>query len=148
MSKLIVAEFRFTPEPHIDPTNRKVYRYVDRPYVRIRLEYGKNISATPVTCLIDSGCDFNLFPAHWGETLGIAIEDGEPVNYMGIGNSGLKAYTHKVKIHIEGTAINFVTAIDFSKDQQTPLLGRSGFFGYFKKITFEEENNKFVLAFK
>jgi len=143
----MLNSFKFTDEPTLDSTKKKVIRFVSRALIRIKLEYGGNLSPYPITCLIDSGCDFNLFPASWAKSLGIIIEDGTPVKYIGIGKSDLIAYSHFVKIHVEDTNMSFTTKVDFSEKQQTPLLGRSGFFSYFKKIIFDEENNQFTLVF-
>lgn len=142
----IIKAFAFTPEPTTDAKG-KVIRIVTRPLIRIRLEYGRNKSESPVTCLLDSGCDFNLFPASWGKVIGIDITKGKSSNYEGIGKSDLIAYTHIVKIHVEETKISFTAPIDFSEKQQLPLLGRAGFFSYFKKVIFDELNDKFILQF-
>lgn len=143
----MLKSFKFTDEPTLDPEKKKVIRYVSRALIRIRLEYGGKISTHPITCLIDTGCDSNLFPSSWGKSLGINIENGININYTGIGESSLLAYSHIVKIHIEDTNISFTTKVDFSEKQQTPLLGRSGFFMYFKRIIFDEENGRFTLDF-
>ncbi len=142
----IIEEFKFTSEPTI--INQKVVKFVSRPLINVQLSFNHKINKTPVTCLIDSGCDHNLFPAHWGELIGIPIKKGPIAPYKGIGSSSLTAYSHVVTLYITNTSISFKTNIDFSYEQQVPLLGRSGFFAYFKKVVFDEENNKFILEFK
>lgn len=129
----MIKSFKFTEEPTFDRTNKRVIHYISRALIRLRLEYNGKISPTPITCLIDSGCDNNLFPSSWGRSLGIKIENGAPANYIGIGKSSLEGYRHLVKIHIADSNISFKTIVDFSDEQQIPLLGRGGFFFYFKK---------------
>lgn len=141
----IIEEIKHTPEPTI--INGKIVRYVSRPYINVQICYNHKISKTPVRCLIDSGCDHNLFPAHWGELIDIPIKKGKFAPYRGIGSSSLIAYTHFVTLNIPNTPIQFKTGIDFSYEKQLPLLGRSGFFSYFKRVIFDEENEKCILEF-
>lgn len=60
---------------------------------------------------------------------------------MGIGSQLVPAFTEKVSFYIGSH--KFDTEVDFSYNQQMPLLGRNGFFNLFKNITFREED-KFV----
>lgn len=91
-----------------------------------------------INCLVDSGADFNLFPADIGEKLGLKISEGKVKTHLGIGNVGITAYTHSVKLFLKD--YNFKTEIDFSYDNKIPLLGSYGFFRNFKRIIFDEEN--------
>lgn len=88
-------------------------------------------------CLVDSDADKNLFPAEWGERVRIKIKSREEVIHYRIGKKDVKAYRHKVKPYIGG--YNFETEADFSYEHQFPLLGREGFFKYFKRIIFHEK---------
>lgn len=113
-------------------TNKLVVTY--RPYIDIKIGIENKWKDNKITCLIDSGADRNLFPASTVKSLGVVIQKGSKTVHKGIGNYILTSYTHTVKISIENKT--FETEIDFSEDAYIPLLGRQGFFNYFKKISF------------
>lgn len=98
-----------------------------------------------VNCLLDSGADRNLFPAQWGEAVGIKIKAGKETIHYGIGNNDIKAYRHTVKLYV-GT-YSFETQVDFSSQQSLPLLGRTGFFSCFKQIIFNERGKVVSLEY-
>lgn len=114
---LIVEEFPFKQKPYFDASGEAV-SYLTQPYVRVQLTSNHKISPTPVNCLVDSGADRNLFPAQWGEVIGMPVRKGKKRTY-----------------------------VNFSFEQQVPLLGRTGFFNYFQEILFDEQNEKLVLMF-
>jgi hypothetical protein len=144
--KTIIEEFSFTDLAIQDP-NGKAKMWITRSYIPIILGYNHKIPyKVPIACLLDSGCDHNLFPGPWAKLIGIKkLESGEKIDYTGIGSSGVVAYRHFVNLIIPNSKISFKTQVDFSNDQQTPLLGRTGFFCYFKKVIFDEVNNKLIL---
>ncbi len=109
---------------------------VFRPTVPIVVS-SKGIPSWEIQALVDSGSDRNLFPAKLGELIGIDIEKGDKRSIQGIGNSNIVSYTHKIRVFIAGHI--FETEADFSYDQQSLLLGREGFFNFFKKIEFKEK---------
>jgi hypothetical protein len=90
--------------------------------------------------LVDSGSDRNLFPASLGEAIGIDIKSGKSCPVYGIGNIKLTTYEHEVELHLG--AESFKTTIDFSYEQEMPLLGRNGFFDLFKRVEFREEKKE------
>lgn len=132
-----VIRFDYTPEVFINPKTQKV-DYIYRPIVDIRLGYGHNFGKNLVGCLLDSGADKNLFPASWGKSVGISIKKGELVHHYGIGVNDVVAYRHRVKLYVG--SFSFEAYSDFSLEQNFPLLGREGFFKYFKQITFNEKD--------
>ncbi|MBI2028129.1 MAG: hypothetical protein HYT07_00835 [Candidatus Levybacteria bacterium] len=131
-----VIRFDYTPEVFINPKTQKV-DYIYRPLVDVRLSYKHNFGKNIISCLLDSGADKNLFPASWGESVGINIKKGESVRHYGIGANDLIAYRHKVMLYIG--SFSFEAYSDFSFEQSFPLLGREGFFKYFKEIVFNEK---------
>lgn len=131
-----VIRFDYTPEVFINPKTEKV-NYVYRPLIDIRLCYKHNFGKNLVGCLLDSGADKNLFPASWGQSVNIEIKKGELVRHYGIGDKDIIAYRHKIKLYVG--SFSFETNADFSFEQGFPLLGREGFFKYFKKIVFNEK---------
>lgn len=114
----------------------KLIGHIMRPYIPVRLSIHHNNPTFPINALLDSGSDRNLFPKKLGDILGINFKKIKPVKIFGIGNHEIAAYTSKVNIWIDKR--KYETEADFSSVQQTPLLGRQGFFNLFKAIIFEE----------
>ncbi|GEM_PF-1313352 len=150
----VKAIFPYKPDIYLDLNDRsKVIAVVDRPKIPVRLNFNHKFFPTtaPVQCLLDSGADRNLFPAHWGESLGIEVKNTKPHTTRGIGNQPpITVYPHKgIKFYVGnglGTKIIFTAEIDFCYEHQVPILGREGFFRYFKRITFIS-NNEVELEF-
>jgi hypothetical protein len=129
--------FKVTYHPYIgiDPRTGKQTE-IFRPTIPVVIVY-KNKATFDFQALIDSGSDRNLFPAGFGEAIGIDIKNGNKHPIRGIGDYDIMAYTHKVKILAAGKT--FEAEIDFSYEQKSPLLGRLGFFNFFKEICFNEK---------
>lgn len=133
--------FQYLPNPQRDQNGRIIEdKYV--PVAPLRIIY-KHKVGRPINALIDSGSDRNLFPAAYGELLGIPIRKGKPIDITGIGNISIKTYRWEVKIFVGTTS--FITAIDFSYEQQIPLLGRNGFFNKFSEVIFKEKRREVFL---
>lgn len=128
--------FSYERYPKIDPKTRKVTGEKFYPIVIIKLSYGHQLSR-PFRALVDSGSDRNLFPAHIGESIGISFRKIKPVTIKGIGKGETQAYTKKVKLYIDTNKYDL--EIDFSYDQQMPLLGREGFFDLFESVSFNHK---------
>lgn len=139
-----LVKFDYTPEVFFNEKIRKV-QYIYRPLIPIRLMYKHRFGKFPVNCLLDSGADKNLFPAQWGEAVGIKIRSGGEITHYGIGSNDVKCFRHKVALFIG--AYRFETEADFSFEQSFPLLGRDGFFRHFKKITFHEKEHLVELSY-
>jgi hypothetical protein len=77
--------------------------------------------------------------------MGINLQKGIHKKIVGIGNSKMDAYTHRVKLYI-GSHI-FDVDVDFGIGQQVPLLGRTGFFNQFKEVTFLESQRELKLSY-
>jgi len=134
--------FTYFPFPFRDPKDYKI-KEVFRPTVPIKIGFGKKVSFA-FQALVDSGSDRNLFPASIGEITGLNIRKGVKLEIMGIGRVKIISFTHEVTLYIE--KCTFDVEIDFSYDQEVPLLGRNGFFSLFKRIDFKEK--KKVISFK
>lgn len=139
-----LVKFDYTPEVFFNEKTRKV-EYIYRPLIPIRLAHKHHFGKFPVNCLLDSGADKNLFPAQWGETVGIKIKSGKEITHYGIGNKEIGCFRHKVTLFV-GT-YKFETEADFSFEQSFPLLGRDGFFKHFKKIAFNENGHLIELEY-
>lgn len=137
-----VISYDYLPSPQI--INKKLIA-IYSPIIRIRLSAKHKVYPYSLDCLVDSGADYNLFPASIGETLGLTIKKGKQTQHIGIANIGIIAYRHQVKLFLPG--YNFTTEIDFSYDHVIPLVGRDGFFKYFKKVIFNQEELKVELHY-
>jgi hypothetical protein len=130
-----MESYKYIPNP-IKDQKGNIVGQVYRPMILIKLCYKHKLSPFPLSCLLDSGSDRNLFPAYFAQNIGINLTDGEEIIITGIGNIEVKAFRHKLQLYVDNK--NFTTIIDFSHDQQLPLLGRIGFFDHFDKIVFKE----------
>lgn len=134
--------FSYERYPKTDPKSGKIIGEKFYPIVIIKLNYGHKLSR-PFRALVDSGSDRNLFPAHIGESIGISFKKIKPVTIKGIGKGEIKAYTKKVKLYIDTN--KYDTEVDFSYDQQMPLLGREGFFDLFECVSFNHKTKFFEI---
>lgn len=139
-----VLKFDQQPRAYKDPlTNKVEFTYI--PVVPVRLSYKHKLGNFMIDCLLDSGADRNIFPSDYAKILGINVKKGTVVEHIGIGGASLLAHAHKVKLFV-GT-YSFETVVDFSDDQTIPLLGREGFFKYFKKVSLNQESKLVELAY-
>lgn len=138
--------FNYVPFPTVDPEKKNIIGQIFRPLIPVRIGYKYNLFRNPINALLDSGSDRNLFPSYVGEEIGIRIKKGKYQNVGGIGGVGIKAFTHPVKIFVGSHS--FETFIDFSYEQQVPILGRIGFFNYFDKVIFKEKKRVIEIEVK
>lgn len=138
-------EFPYQPYPVKDPTTGKITGEVFRPTIPVRLSYKHQFFPYPFDALVDCGSDRNLFPADIGKVLKIKVKTKKPKKIEGIGRNIITAYTHNVTILVAGRRIK--TFIDFSYEHPTPILGRNGFFNYFKRVIFDESAKKVLFGY-
>lgn len=136
--------FSYYPYPIKDKKSGKITGEILRPSIPVRMSYKKGQPGRPFQALVDSGSDRNLFPAAFGKLAGINIEAGIKTTIEGIGGHKMTAFAHKITIHVYSYSFN--TEADFSYEQEMPLLGRNGFFNFFKRIDFKEK--KRMIDFK
>jgi len=137
-----VISYDYLPKPFVK--NDKLSA-IYTPVIPIRLSVQHKLYKNSIYCLVDSGADHNLFPADIGELLGLKIKKGEKVEHTGIGDVGILAYRHPVKLFLEG--YSFQTFADFSFDHKIPLLGRDDFFTCFKRVIFNETKRQLHLEY-
>ncbi|PIV07904.1 hypothetical protein CO007_04050 [Candidatus Roizmanbacteria bacterium CG_4_8_14_3_um_filter_36_10] len=138
---MLVIKFDYYSDITLRKDNSRVLSVIDRPKIPIKIRLSGKQSNTPILCLIDSGADMNLFPAHMGESIGIDITKYPQSGTRGIGNAP-PIVTYKVP-NID-LLIGYKAAPDylikadvfFTPNQQIPLLGREGFFKFFKMVSF------------
>lgn len=124
MTKGAILTYPYKSQPQIDPRTRQ---RMGRPFI----------------ALIDSGSDRNLFPSTLGEIMEMKIKSGKIRPIMGIGGKIIFAYMHEIKLYLGSEC--FVTRADFTYEQEVPLLGRDGFFNYFRRISLFEKEMKIEL---
>lgn len=142
-SKVLTYDYlRFVSK---SPKTQRITGEAFAPVVVIRISHDRKLSV-PLHAIVDSGSSKNLLPASFAEQVGIKVKRGRMVKILGIGNTEVTAYSHKVKIYL---GLNlFETEVDFSFEQDIPLLGRDGFFNLFQKIIFDENFHQVQLILK
>ena len=99
--------------------------------------------------LVDSGCDFTMFPEEWAKPLGIDLDQCQPMpGYTAAGKDdaedencprlyapGLDAVVAGHKVHLHAL---------FRRGLPVILLGREDFFEYFK-VSFDQRRKSFVI---
>ena len=85
-----------------------------------------------------------MFPAEFGERIGIPIREGKVQATSGIGED--TAYFHRVKVFVEIAGktyyFNCYAGFMYSLDQiGLGLLGRHGFFELFESVSFRHNAN-------
>ncbi len=131
-----MTRYPYIPELYYDQIEKAV-KEIFRPILRIRISNNGQISF-PFQALIDSGADINLFPMNIASEIGIVLEKDKPRKIYGIGNSFTIVYPAKVILWIG--IKKYETVVNFSLEQQLPLLGRNGFFNLLKSVKFDEKN--------
>ncbi len=139
-------KFNYFRDIRLDEDATSKISFIYRPYIPIRLSSSHQLSKYPVLCLVDSGADKNLFPSGWAESVGIKIKSGKLKEHIGIGGVSVLAYRHTIRLYVG--SYGFTTEADFSDQQQLPLLGREGFFNFFKKVSFDEQDKTIELEHK
>ena len=113
---------------------KKIYR----PIIPVLIEYGgKKIG---YEALLDSGADWNLFPAVLGEIIGIDIEKGKKLAFGGIGGGEFTAYFHEVTLRVGGWPAKILCG--FSGDIPQKSSGVLGHFGFFDHFVVRLETGK------
>ncbi len=99
--------------------------------------------------VVDSGADYCVFPASFGEKIGIDIKRGKPTPMSGFGGKG-QCFYHRVKalVVISKQIWRFECFAGFSEQMNglgIGLLGRHGFFELFSEVVFDQQNKIFKL---
>lgn len=84
--------------------------------------------------IVDSGASFCIFHSSIGRAIGLSIEKGEEDQTTGVSGSPTKIYVHHVSLHVPGGHIFKIRAGFTDQLPLAGLLGRTGFFEYFKII--------------
>ena len=124
------------------------------PLVKTFLFYENKKPIFSFDSVIDSGADFCVFPAEFGEMIGLTVEAGQHLPSFGVGGKDT-LFFHKIKVgiimrnEIEKDEIwKFECTAGFSRTMNKKgvgLLGREGFFDLFKEVSFNQNARMFRL---
>ncbi len=125
---------------------KRVYGYTLRwgkffPLAPLEVKTGKRGHQN--VALLDSGATVSIFREEVAHTLGLKIEEGEPVLLGGVGGL-IRAYVHRLTVAVAEQ--EFPCDIGFSRQYtaRMNILGRKDFFEKFL-IIFDEKNHEFFL---
>ncbi len=93
------------------------------------------------TFLVDSGADISMAPRQLCDELGLDWEAGEPINLKGISarpECAVAAKIFEVELLVPDIGVAFFIPICFADGDASQLLGREGFFDFFR-ITFDKQ---------
>lgn len=105
-----------------------------RPIIPISI-VNKN-KAIRYEALIDSGSDYNVFPAELCSYLGIDIKSGKQNPAKGVSGPAINIYFHKLILSVAGIEYKAEVGFTENMNQPTGLLGQIGFFDKFS-VKFE-----------
>lgn len=99
--------------------------------------------------VVDSGTDYCVFPASFGERVGIDVRSGKPTPMSGFGGKG-QCFYHPIKVLavIDKQIWRFKCFAGFSEQMNElgiGLLGRHGFFELFEEVIFDQRKKLFRL---
>ena len=122
------------------------------PRVRTFLSYRDKNQDVSFHSIIDSGADYCVFPAQFGENIGLKITEGDHLPSYGVGGKDT-LYFHKIKINlvIEDETWKFDCFAGFSvrlNERGVGFLGRHGFFELFEEVSFNQNKRNVTLAGK
>ncbi len=129
----------FEPEFHFNQATRK-WDYIYRPYLFVKLINKKRISQNLIKALVDSGSDHNVFPEEFAAEIGLDYKKGMKYKSTTVNEYSFTVYGNRVMIDCGIKMID--TVIYFGENVKIPVLGREGFFNYFKSVSFDIKGKK------
>ena len=113
------------------------------------LEWNNTRTKFSFPSVIDSGADYCVFPAIFGERLGLEVKKGRLTQMAGFGGGG-ECFYHKINVMalIDNKILRFECFAGFSERMNelgVGLLGRHGFFELFDEVSFDQRNRIFKL---
>ncbi len=116
-----------------------------RPWLKVIITNPHTGKSITVLGLIDTGADECAFPAGYAVVLGHDLSKGT-TKTVGTGNGSTTAYSHTVKLEINGFQTDNAL-IDFMPNLNIPLLGVKSFLNKFL-LEIDYPNQKFSLTQK
>jgi hypothetical protein len=137
-------KINFDPDIALHPdTHQLEFKY--RPYLQVKIGHNNKLTSNFIRALVDSGSDRNLFPSSFATEIGINWTTGDKHKITGIGGKTIYSYGHLVTVKVKKRKIE--TIVYFAREITIPLLGRDGFFNFFKTISFDTRNKKMILFY-
>lgn len=119
------------------------WEFMYRPYLFVKLINRKRSSGNVIKTLVDSGSDHNIFPAEFATEIGLNYKKGTKRETTAVNEYAFVVYGNRVKVEYDGKT--FETIIYFGDNVKIPVLGRNGFFNYYRKVSFDVKNKVFEL---
>lgn len=138
-----MSRFSFEPDLALDRVTGK-WDFCYRPYIFVELMYKKRRSSYPLRALVDSGSDHNIFPSEFAREIGLDYKNEIKYKTTTVNEYAFTVYGNRVKLVIRDTELE--TIIYFGDNVKIPILGRNGFFNYYKKVSFFVKNKTFELV--
>lgn len=109
-------------------------KYEDTPYLQVRFQYGGE--QFDLDCVVDSGASDCVFPVDLADVLGIDLSCAPDKEYGAVGGGKLIGKLHTIDMQVAGLDDKWTTVLaGFLENEDTPILGRSGFFENYE-VTF------------
>lgn len=89
-------KYRHDPNPAFPSA-----KWISRPVIPLEL-VNKDGRPFRYDVLIDSGADYNIFHAEVGESLGLDVPSGKPLEFFGVTGDKQKAFFHKIEVGVGG----------------------------------------------
>ena len=123
---------------------------IDVPILDTYLFYHNRQTNFSFRSVVDSGADFCVFPAKFGQLIGIDIKSGEEITTYGVGGKET-LYFHSIKVGvvIRNQTWKFESRAGFSIKMNMKgigLLGRQGFFDLFAEVCFNQKKKMLKLT--
>ena len=110
--------------------------FVSRPLIPIHFKDTHTGNWIGYEMLLDSGADWNILPAEFGELLGIDIKSGQKQIFGKIDSGSFTAYFHDLELAVGGPdGHTFKVPTSFSYDVGDKDYGVLGQYGFFNKCT-------------
>ena len=150
-SRIFVLSYTILPYTKIIIPKREdqLEKIIYSPLLETYLYFQNRETIFSFRCVVDSGADFCVFPAKFGELIGIEIKKGHEVLSFGVGGKET-LYFHQVKVGIIvcDEVWKFQCFAGFSYKMNPKgmgLLGRNGFFDLFEEVSFNQNRGMFRL---
>ena len=142
MQQWLFIKMRFTKNwfREVTPSGKVVYRPT------LVLEIKEKTGIVEHRFIVDSGADMSLMPKRVADEMSIDWKKGEKAKMKGIAEERMcwvEGRIHEIDVIIPDLKLEIQIPVCFVKGNAPFLLGRDGFFDYFK-VTFEKFKLKTV----
>lgn len=115
----------------------KISKTLKMPIITVAIEFNKKWF--PIEAYVDSGATYSVFTAQIADYIGLSYREGLR-KYVQVGNGALiPIYLHDLQIQVGKNRITVPIGFSEKLGINFNLIGRVGFFDYFK-VCFDEKN--------